>query len=359
VSPPDGTARGRPAFSEAVQARSATLMMMRSKTLRRLARRARLGALVVPLIGMACGQTSNDGHGVTRAQGGKGGEAGASTAAGSGTFAGNPSSGSAGRYLPDETEEDRRLLGPLFSTSNLEELHGEALLELAGRVALARGYAMCRCFSAWAKEPPETRSERLLGCAEEESGMLGLANRKDGARCLSEALAADPTLEATVRCEIPKEKSYGRAWLEACWHEELVEQQAVPPSPWVGMPPCPGTEPFGAVWGRCQLVHYCPDGARIDHGGLCDTKADCADASDEHACFERGGADMFQCGDEITYARDVCRPLGCGQRLAAAWCDEMQPDLFRCDDGKKVAITAVCDRVDDCADRTDERYCLR
>lgn len=335
---------------------------------KKLAKDAKRACLVAPWLlaasAMACGQTSSGERGAETTSGAAGGPGGSSSAGsppgGSDAGVGGGAGGAGGnepRHVPGETEEEGLILEPLFDDSTVDGLHGDALVDFAGRVGLARGYALCRCALS-AKSPPESPSELIRTCARDESGQLGRTLLGDGARCLSEALAADPALEATVRCEIRREVSYGRAWLDACWQALATGMPEAPPIPDAVREACPRDEDLQNLLLSCQLAHYCPDGTRSD-GARCDATIDCVDGSDEHACFEFSGRDMLQCGDEILDPRDVCLSFACQDSGLGPWCDETRPQLFRCDDGTEVTLDAICDRIDDCADQTDERYCLR
>jgi hypothetical protein len=263
--------------------------------------------------------------------------------------------GGASELVPGETAEESALLQPLFEDdSTIESASGDALIELAKQVGLARGYALCRCAIS-PDQAPESSTD-LIACAREESGQLGRTLNQDTARCLSEALAADPALEPALRCDLRWAMSDGREWLRVCW--EPRPDGTVGSKPVADNPNCPRTEELSTVVLTCGFVIYCTDGTRVE-GSRCNGTFECNDGLDEHACFEVRGRDMIQCGDHVEDPSIVCRSGACADSEFARWCDPLRPDRLLCGDGTDVSGDVVCDRVDDCAERTDERYCLR
>src|SRR5215207_10286464 len=108
---------------------------------RRASRCGVLGALVL-LCSVACGKAS---HNRADDDGG-GGTLPSSGGGGNGMVAGHAGSGAGGVPLPNATEEEQRVLEPLFGDpAEIDGADVAQLIEMGARIGIARGYAMCRC----------------------------------------------------------------------------------------------------------------------------------------------------------------------------------------------------------------------
>ena len=88
-----------------------------------------------------------------------------------------------------------------------------------------------------------------------------------------------------------------------------------------------------------------------------------ATQSDELGCFDVTGRDWLWCEGRLMSPGLVCSAPnfgeGCGLEMIPPICDPAVPDRYLCNDGGQVSAEVVCDRVFDCADGSDERYCAR
>jgi hypothetical protein len=175
------------------------------------------------------------------------------------------------------------------------------------------------------------------------------------ARCLDEESLQTPGLEEALRCELTRYQDDGRAWLDVCSVPHEPGDSSVWPQGAIDS--CSTTEQLLQVIEKCASVGYCADGKRVSPG-RCSGSPECADASDERGCFEFVGFDMAQCGDEITFPQWLCDST-CAKETKPPVCDEARPDRFLCADGTDVSRDVICNRKPDCADETDELYCLR
>jgi hypothetical protein len=262
--------------------------------------------------------------------------------------------------LPPVSPDEAAILAPLsLDDEDIQAAEGDALVEMGLALGIARGYAMCRCATTPSR-PPDSVDD-LAGCASWEAGpfstlvresMLGPARAdEDGLRCVKEALALDSTLEASMRCLARSIRDDGRAWLEQC--SRASPEPTVPRLP----APCSSGEGLQMVLVTCDFAVYCSDGTRKS-GKRCDASRECEDWSDELGCFEISGRDIVRCGDTLDRAEYFCQRTECGYMTEPPLCDEEHRDRFLCADGSDVGHEAVCDRKADCADATDERFCL-
>jgi hypothetical protein len=164
-------------------------------------------------------------------------------------------------------------------------------------------------------------------------------------------MAAVPGAEEHLRCRIKWVRDDGPEWVSMCWNPEV---------PWA--PPeesCTASPEATLLSEQCRSVVYCAGGSRVQ-GGRCDRRIECSDQSDELGCFPFTGRDWFWCDPELMEPRDVCRYGGdCGLEKTPPVCDPMRPETYLCDDGGEVSVETVCDRAQDCADASDERYCFK
>jgi hypothetical protein len=269
-------------------------------------------------------------------------------------------------HLSGATAEEEAILDPLFlEPAEIAQADLAGLIALGARIGLARGYAMCRCLQSESR-PPDDVAGVLSSCAADEAGMLrdfswypsaerGPRPNEDMVRCLSDEALQRPELEDALRCELGSYQKDGQAWLDLC---------SIPHGPnevgaWPGPPQdtCQNAQELSGVLEECRLTSYCADGTRV--GGRCGGWQECPDESDERGCFDFVGRDMLRCGGEIIRPAVLCNPEGCGFELRPSPCDEARRDRFLCTDGSDVSGDVVCDRKDDCADGTDEVYCVR
>jgi len=328
------------------------------------------GLLLLALGGAACG------GGTTRGAPGVGGTGGGSSGGGQATggSAGGPApAGEAGQgesgpepYVPGATPEEGAILDPLFwDSARLQNATLQELVELGSKIGLARGYALCRC-AITPEQPPESVAYAQASCARDEAGLLrnftwypsaerGPRANEDLSRCLVEERAQAPWLESTIRCELERYQRDGRNWLELCAVPHAPNDSSAWPGP--AAEGCSNVEGLSRVLETCLFTGYCADGTRAS-SGRCSGSSDCPNAFEERGCFDFVGFDMLQCGDEITQPQGLCSST-CGYETTPPLCDEARRDRFLCADGTDVDIAVVCDRKNDCADGTDERYCLR
>jgi hypothetical protein len=312
--------------------------------------------------------------GTSDATGGTTGTAGAPTSggAGSGGGAGSPGAGSGGAgssgagsggagsggaefggaaggarlpEIPGATDEERELLAPLGTDdATLQAASGAELVALIQEITFARGYAMCRC--TWTPNMPPADPDEILGCAREEGRFFA---GPDQARCVGEGSASVPTLDAELRCRAAWLREDGIAWMSTCFG-----------APWMPAPATCTTSPEYTMFiNECHYVTYCANDERVN-GARCDRQFQCPDQSDELGCFEVLGRDWFWCDPELAYATDICSfDTACGFEKEPPVCDPMRPGIYLCDDDGEVTTELVCDRALDCADGSDERYCVK
>lgn len=120
----------------------------------------------------------------------------------------------------------------------------------------------------------------------------------------------------------------------------------------------------GADEERCFLHWTCASGEIISPLVLCDTIPDCSDGSDEE--FEDVGGpcvadrlEVIACTPTTTLAVDaVCDGVrdGCSANADEQYCTDGV--TYHCDDGiYAVFVDEICDGIEQCPDRSDERYC--
>lgn len=90
----------------------------------------------------------------------------------------------------------------------------------------------------------------------------------------------------------------------------------------------------------------CDSGEAITSVFVCDSYADCADASDEAGCFECGSGEVYP-------PRFVCDY----NRQCIDGSDEAGCDTFGCDSGETIPKDRECDLNPDCPDGSDEARC--
>ncbi len=289
----------------------------------------------------------------TAGQGGAGRGGTAQGGAGSGSTAGDAGrsgdAGSAGGFvtkIPNPSEREKEVLAPLGTDdATIDAASGTDLTALARPVGTARGYAICRC----ALSPTMPPGDELLveQCAAEETGIRFLT-RPDQARCIEEGMAGVPGFEEYLRCLTKWARDDGLAWELVCTNPDHVPVSNT----------CERSVEASSLIDGCAFVTYCADGTRVS-GSRCDQAIQCVDQSDELGCFEVWGKDWFWCDGELMTPSDVCRFGTCGLEKMPPVCDPMRPDRYLCNDGGEVGVETVCDRAFDCADGSDERYCVK
>ena len=240
-----------------------------------------------------------------------------------------------------------RPLGPLaIDDETIDQAAGAALLDLARKVSLARGYAICDCLLPNLPNPPVLSADALEGCAEAESAVVSLFDPTQ-ARCILEQSQAVPGFDAYLRCRTKGARDLGRAYASCPDGGMLSLTDA-------GVYCDPTTAPQGAIdlisGQLCKRSFYCADGT-FTMTGRCDQKLDCPDGADERGCRE------FVCGDVLVSAALECDPENCPPTLPHPFCVASDPSRFLCDDGTEVDISLVCDGNPDCANGRDEQYC--
>jgi hypothetical protein len=169
-----------------------------------------------------------------------------------------------------------------------------------------------------------------------------------------------PGFEDYVRCLTKWYRDDGSAIERACTHlrdwEPLSER-------------CERSKEVEKLISRCWWAHDCANGEHAE-GDRCNLLFECLDESDELGCFDVKGRDWLWCDGKLMSPDFVCRGPGCdhggtctgegcGLKMTPPVCDPAVPDRYLCNDGGAVSAEVVCDRVFDCADGTDERYCAR
>jgi Low-density lipoprotein receptor domain class A len=299
------------------------------------------------------------------------GEAGKNALAGSGLVAGDsdlggqagqPPSEAAGgvtvSHFPGGTAEEEQVIAPLFSDVSAAANDWDALIELAGRVGVARGYAMCRC-AIHPLSPPSSVAGAVTSCASDEAGGLrGLLRFPAPARapvpngdmrqCLKDP-DPPPELFQALRCEIEGHQADGKAWLDWCLADQTSMRPVVPRS-------CDSS-----VWrsasDACLSAVYCDDGTRVS-GTRCNGHVECTDASEEQGCFEVTGNDNFVCGASFVPLWSLCSD-DCSAALEPPVCDPADVNQFLCADGSSIPSPLLCNRERDCPDSSDEASCAR
>jgi hypothetical protein len=304
--------------------------------------------------GLAAGTAGTPATGGAGSSGAPGGSAGSSSGGAGGSGLGGAAfGGAAGRSgppdIPGATDREREILASLGTDdATLEATSGAALIDLAEAISLARGYAMCRC-TLTPDMPPED-FEDTLDCAREERGLRYL-NRPDEARCMEEGSSGVPGFDAALRCQVRWLLEDGNTWMSTCF---------TPGLPW--MPPsgtCMDPPEVISLAEECLYVTYCASGERVT-GLRCDQAVQCPDESDELGCFDVRERDWFWCDPELVNPREICNfEMACGLEKEPPVCDPKRTDSYLCNDGGVVSTDLVCNRVADCGDGSDERYCFK
>jgi hypothetical protein len=281
---------------------------------------------------------------VSAGHGGAG--SGGSSDAGRSGAAGSASDGFV-TTIPHPTEREQEILAPLGTDdATIEGTSGTDLTALERRVHRAKAYVLCRC--GLSPDMPPDDPDMVEGCAAAETDVSYLG-RPGTSRCIDEGMASVPGFEDYVRCLIVSYRDYGIALQRNCTNpgEEVPLQQA-----------CERSEEIEALFNGCWFAYYCADDERVD-GSRCDQIVQCSDQSDELGCFDLLGRDWFWCDGELLHPADVCRPGGCGLEKVPPVCEPAASDRYLCNDGVEVSVDTVCDRTFDCADGSDERYCVK
>lgn len=260
--------------------------------------------------------------------------------------------GGASPVIPIADEREREFLGPLWTdASTLQAASGDALLELARDIALARGYANCRC-SLSSNAPPDNMETLYEDCAVAEASPYALGELDDF-RCMGELREEVPDFDEQLRCVAANAIENGSSWLLECTDIGVRPPQLEWPSD------CPDpTGSFGELQNKCLEAYYCPGGT-LGFGSRCDGEQTCSDLSDEFQCFDDVGQDDVLCSDgTVRAATNVCNsacelPLGPNLCLAGSWY------YFGCLDGTYILWSNVCDRKSDCPGGEDEAICFR
>jgi hypothetical protein len=312
--------------------------------------------------GGSAGESTGGSAGTTGgAEAGQGGAQAGGTPGGSGTGAtggdagrsGSPgSAGSAGSgwttTIPNPSDDEKELLAPLGTDdATIDGTSGTDLTSLGRRIGTARGYAMCRC--AFSPDMPPEDPNELDSCVVEETGLRFLTV-PSYRRCIDEGMAEVPGFEDYVRCQLKWIRDDGKEWQTSCV-EPTVEHV------WPDYA-CPRSPEVSTFIDGCALVYYCADGARVA-GSRCNATFECTDQSDELGCFAERGKDWFWCDGTLVEPGSVCRDGDCGVDKVPPVCDTNRPEDYLCNDGSVVRAQTVCDRVFDCPDGSDERYCVK
>lgn len=296
-------------------------------------------------MGAAAGRPAEGGAG-SGGDAGRGGTAGHRAGGDSGR---GGSTGGTGPSVPGASEREQEILAPLATDdATLDAVSGTDLTELASDIGMARGYAMCRCFRS-PMSPPDDVESLLEECAREESGTRYLAfpNQR---RCVEEGLSDVAGLQDYIRCEAKLFRNDGVSWTKQCVEPDV---EYVPPAGG-----CTQQPEVATFLEECSFIHYCPDGTRV-MGARCNQRFECSDQSDELGCYVERGHDWFWCDGELMDAYEACSSFGCGPAKQPSVCVPDHPELYLCNDGAEISIYSVCDRVLDCTDGSDERYCVK
>jgi hypothetical protein len=243
-------------------------------------------------------------------------------------------------------------LSPLWTdASALEAASGDELLELARDIALARGYATCRCFFS-PDAPPDDLETLFEDCSVFEA-FPHVLGELDDYRCVRELRELVPDLDAHLRCAAANAIEHASGALVDC--KDIGVRP--PDLEW----PADCSDPTGSfaeLQNTCGQAYYCPD-ETLNFGGRCDGEPTCADLSDEFQCFDEVGQDDVLCADgTVRTAGNTCG-TGCELPLGPNLC---QPDNWYslvCPDGTDILFPQLCNREPDCPGGEDEAICFR
>lgn len=312
--------------------------------------------VLVVLPHWGCGATDHNPQDAGTGTGGSSAISSTSTAgaAGASGGSGDLGSGAAGASpeLPIAHEREREILSPLWTdASALQAASGDELLELARDIALARGYATCRCFFS-PDAPPDDLEPLFENCSVVEA-FPHVLGELDDYRCVAELRERVPDLDQHLRCAAVNAIEHASGAIVDC------TDIGVPPPDLEWSADCSDpTGSFQELQNTCLEAYYCPDGS-LNFGSSCDGDPTCPDLSDEFQCFDEVGQDDVLCADgTLRTAWELCGTK-CELPLGPNLCHPDGGYGFTCLDGTQILFSTVCNREPDCPGGEDEAICFR
>jgi hypothetical protein len=234
--------------------------------------------------------------------------------------------------------------------ADIENASGDQLLDLAGVIGDARGYAMCDCYST--KNPGEFTQEGLEACAEAETGLLTLSGQESEQRCVRDLSRELPGFDDFLRCQLQVLRLQAIEYLECSDGPFGIGTDSLP---------CQDEDPMGAdalLTISCRGAFYCDDGV-LQKNVRCDGYGNCPSLDDERDCRSVSIANYVRCGDSLELVRgiDLCIDSSCAEAQEAGFCGDgasLSSGSFLCSDGSWLDPVRICDGASDCASGEDE-----